>query len=174
MKKNIIFVLSAFVTLSLFAKTPVTKVPNPIFGVYARTVKGDKVNPIIETKFKQQYGALANVSWSIVDDASDEQITIATFSEQGEEKEVYYFEDGEILGIGKSVRRDLLPESVTKSINARFNSGIIQTAYEFKQRNSATRYYVRVVTPRHSMIVSANEFGDTKVFQKEKLKQQFK
>ena len=166
------FLLLALVSLSVFAKTPVIKLPNPASSVFAKTVKGDKVSPLIESKFKKQYGN-PNVSWSVVDDASDVRITIATFTEQGEQKEVYYYDDGEVYGIGKTIRRDHLPENVTKSISARFTSGVIQTAYEFNERNSPTRYFVRVVTPRHSMIVSANEFGETRVYQKERLKHMF-
>jgi len=173
MKKNVIFLLLAFVSLSLFARTAVGGAPNPVFGVYARTLNGEKVNPLIEAKFKKQYGSVVNVSWSVIDDMSDVHITIATFTDEGEEKEVYYFDDGEILGIGKSILRDHLPENVTKSINARFSSGVIQTAYEFKERSSSTKYFVRVVTPSHSMIVSANEFGDIRIYQKEKLKHIF-
>ena len=173
MKKNVIFLLPAFLSLGLFAKTPLSKSTDPVFGVFAKEPKGGKVSPLIESKFKKQYGNLANVSWSIIDDQSDVQITIATFTEDGDEKEVYYYEDGEIFGIGKTIRRDHLPENVTKSINARFSSGVIQTAYEFKERGSSTRYYARVVTPRHTMIVSANEFGETRVYQKEKLRHVF-
>ncbi len=173
MKKNVIFLLLAFLSLSLFAKTPVSKSPNPVFGVFAKTVKGEKVSPLIESKFKKQYGNLVNVSWSVIDDLSGMHITIATFTEDGEEKEVYYYDDGEIFGIGKTIRRDHLPENVTKSITARFSSGVIQMAYEFKERSSSTRYYVRLITPKHTMIVSANEFGETRVYQKEKLRHIF-
>ena len=173
MKKNVIFLLPAFLSLSLFAKTTLSEAQNPVFGVFAKTLNGGKVNPVIESKFKQQYGNLVNVSWSIIDDLSDVHITIATFTVDGVESEVYYYDDGEIFGVGKSIKRDLLPENVVKSLNARFSSGVIQTAYEFKERSSSTRYYVRLVTPRHTMIVSANEFGDTKVYQKEKLKHIF-
>jgi len=167
------FLLTALVSLSLSAKTPASKTPNPIFGVFAKSAKGEKVSPVIEAKFKKQYGTTENVSWSIVDDVSDVRITIATFTENGEQKEVYYYDDGEVYGIGKTIRRDALPENVTKSINARFSSGVIQTAYEFNERSSSTRYFVRVVTARHSMIVSATEFGDTRVYQKERLKRIF-
>ena len=173
MKKNVIFLLPAFLSLGLFAKTLLSKSTDPVFVVFAKEPKGGKVSPLIESKFKKQYGNLANVSWSIVDDQSDVRITIATFTEEGEEKEVYYYEDGEIFGIGKTIRRDHLPENVTKSINAKFSSAVIQTAYEFKERGSSTRYYARVVTPRHTMIVSANEFGETRVYQKEKLRHVF-
>ena len=173
MKKNVIFLLAAFASLGVFAKTPASVVPNPVFGAFAKTLKGEKVSPLIEAKFKKQYGTPANVSWSVVDDASDVRITIATFNEEGEQKEVYYYDDGEIYGIGKTIRRDQLPENVTRSISTRFSSGAIQTAYEFKERSSSTKYFIRVVTPRHSMIVSANEFGETRVYQKEKLKHLF-
>ena len=173
MKKNVIFLLSAFLSLSLFVKAAVNEIPNPVFPVFGKTLKGEKVSPLIEAKFKKQYGNVVNVSWSVVDDLSDVHVTIATFTENAEEKEVYYYDDGEILGIGKNIRRDLLPENVVKSINSRFKAGIIQTAYEFKERSSATKYFVRVITPKHTMLVSANEFGETKVYQKEKTKRFF-
>ena len=173
MKKNVIFLLAALVSLGVFGKTPVSRTPNPVFAVFAKSLKGEKVSPLIESKFKKQYGNPGNVSWSIVDDASDVRVTIATFTEGGEQKEVYYYDDGEIYGIGKTIRRDHLPESVTKSINTRFSSAVIQTAYEFKESSFSTRYFVRLVTPRHAMIVSANEFGEIRVYQKEKLKHLF-
>jgi hypothetical protein len=174
MKKNVMFLLAALVSLSLFAKTPAaSKTPNPAFRVFARNMKGEKVSPVVEAKFKKQYGKVVNVSWSIVDDMSDVRITIATFTEDGEQKEVYYYDDGEVYGTGKTIRRDALPENITKSIKERYSSAVIQTAYEFNERSSSTRYYVRVVTPRHSMIVSATEFGDIRVYQKERLKHIF-
>ena len=51
------------------------------------------------------------------------------------------------LELEKQFEEITLPENVTKSINAKFSSGVIQTAYEFKERSSSTRYYVRVCSP---------------------------
>jgi len=167
------FLLIALVSVSVFARTPMNTLTYPGFPVFAKTLKGERVSPVIESSFKKRYGPLTNVSWSVIDDVSDVRITIATFTEDGDQKEVYYYDDGDVYGIGKTIRRDALPELVTKSIQSRFASGVIQTAYEFQERTSSTRYYVRVVTPRHSMIVSANEFGETRVYQKEKLKHLF-
>ncbi len=145
MKKNVILVLLTVVTLNVFAKT----------------TTGDNVDPSIESKFKKTYGPLVNVSWKVI-----ENVSIATYTEHGEEKSVYYFEDGEVFGIGKVITRDQLPESVTEAISNRFTDGVIQTAYEFKTADSPTRYYVRVATPRHSLVVSGNEFGGLQVNEK--------
>jgi hypothetical protein len=148
MKKNVILVLLTFVTLNLFAKAPT----------------GDKVDPTIEARFKKQYGPLVSVSWKVIDD-----ISIATYTQQGEERNVYYYDSGEVFGFGKIIKRDQLPEAINESIKKRFSDGAIQTVYEFKAPATSTRYYVRVVTPRHSMIVSGDEFGDLQVNKKEKL-----
>jgi len=145
MKKNVIILLLTMATLSVFAKTPT----------------GDRVYPAIETKFKKEFGSSVNVSWKIIQD-----ISVASFTEQGETKDVYYYEDGEILGIGKNLKRDLLPESIKQLANSRFNGGIIQTVYEFKETGSPTQYFVTVVTPRYSVIVAANEFGHLEIRQK--------
>ncbi len=149
MKKNVIILLLALVTLSSYAKTP----------------NGEKVDPRIESKFQKEFGSSVNVSWKVVNDVS-----IATFTDRGEEKEIFYDGDGEILGLGKNITRNILPETVNRSIMTKFDSGVIQTAYEFKTKDSPTRYYVRVITSRHSIIVSANEFGDIVIIQKERLK----
>ena len=149
MKKNVIFLLLMVATLSLYAKTP----------------NSDNVDPVVEAKFKKEFGPSVKVSWQLIRDVS-----IATFTEQGEEKQVYYDNDGEVFGIGKFINRDLLPEMVGRSINTRFNSGVIQNAYEFKSKGSPVRYYVRLVTQHFSMIVSATEFGDVTVDQKERFK----
>ena len=87
--------------------------------------------------------------------ASERKCTITTMEKSSE--------------LEKQLKEITCLENVTKSINAKFSSGIIQTAYEFQERGSSTRYYVRVVTPRHSMIVSANEFGETKSLSKRKI-----
>jgi hypothetical protein len=144
MKKNLIILLLALATSNLFAKTPGT----------------GKVDPVVEDNFKKQYGASVNVSWEIMHD-----ISIATFTDQGEEKQVYYFNDGQILGIGKAISRDLLPVMIKRSINQRFDSEAIQTVYEFRSKDAPTSYFIRLVTKNHTRIVSANEFGDIDVVQ---------
>jgi len=149
MKQNVIFLMLTLASLNVFAKTPT----------------GDKVDPLIEAKFKKEFGSAVTVSWKIV-----EGITIGTFTEQGEVKDLFYYEDGEILGRGKIIRRDLLPETVKTSINRRFSPGVIQTVYEFKEISYPTRYFVTVVTPRYSLIVAADEFGQMDVRQKIKSK----
>jgi len=149
MKKNVIFLLLMAVTLSVFAKTP----------------NGDKVDPFIEAKFKKEFGSSVNVSWKNV-----EGIYVATFIDKGTTKDVYYFDNGDILGFGKSVPRNMLPESTKELINERISSGLIQTVYEFRETGAPTRYFVTVVSKTYSLIVAANEFGQFEVLQKIKNK----
>ncbi len=149
MKKNVIVLLLALLSLDM----------------YAKTLTGDKVDPLIEHRFQRQFGHIANVSWKVIDD-----ISIATFVDQGQEQQVYYFSDGEIFGFGKTISKDALPVTVANSVSARFNSAIIQTAYQFQTQDAPTRYYMRVVNSRYSMILSTDEFGTVYVERKEKLK----
>jgi hypothetical protein len=144
MKQNVIILLFTLLSLNLYAKSP----------------NGDKVDPLIENRFKKEFGASVNVSWEII-----QNISIATYTVQGEEKQVYYFSDGEILGFGKTLRKDLLPPTVTNSINKRFDSEIIQAVYEFKSKDAPTGYFIRLFTPHTMKIVSANEFGEIAVIQ---------
>jgi len=163
MKKNVIFLLMAFATLNLTARTPAGGMdPGP--AVFAKAT-GTKVSPLVEAKFKKQYGPIVNVSWKIIEDVS-----IATFNEDGIQRDVYYYNDGETFGFGKPVAKDALPKVVSESLNKRFGEGIFLAVYEFKTSESPTRYYVRVMTPRHTVIVSATEFGDITVYQKQKIK----
>ena len=163
MKKNVIFLLLAFVTLNLTARTPAGGMdPGP--AVFAKAT-GVKVSPLVEAQFKKQYGPLVNVSWKIIED-----ISIATFNEQGDQRDVFYYGDGETFGFGKPVDTDALPKVVSESFNKRFGQGTIQAVYEFKTSDFPTRYYARVITHRHSVIASATEFGDITVYQKQKIK----
>jgi hypothetical protein len=150
MKKNVIFLLLlTAVTLNVFAKTPT----------------GDKVDPFIEAKFKKEFGSSVDVSWKNVDG-----IAVATYVDQGTTKDVYYFDNGEILGLGKIVPKNMLPETIKATINDKVSSGIIQTVYEFRETGAPTRYFVTVVSKAYSLIVSANEFGQYEVREKIKNK----
>src|SRR5689334_12129553 len=91
MKKNVIFLLMAFATLNLTARTPAGG-PDPGPAVFAKATE-EKVSPLIEAKFKKQYGPIINVSWKVIND-----ISIATYNDQGEQRDVYYYNDGEVFG----------------------------------------------------------------------------
>jgi len=145
MKKKVIFLLLLSSTFNLNAK-------NRAIG---------KIDPPVENKFKKEFGSSVKVSWEIIQD-----IYVGTFVDHEEEKQVYYSSDGEILGLGKIINKELLPPITQRSINTRFNSGIIKTVYEFKSRNSPTLYYTYLITRHYLMIVSANEFGDIEIIQK--------
>jgi hypothetical protein len=164
MKKNVFFMLMAFVALNVSAGTPAGD-PDPVLGVFAKAPTGEKVSPLVEAKFKKQYGPVDNVSWKIVED-----ISIATFTEQGGQRDVFYYNDGETFGFGKLIDKSLLPKDVSGSLNKKFKEGVIQVVYEFKTTDSPTKYYVRVIAPSYAVIASATEFGDIAVYQKEKIK----
>src|SRR4030095_12357813 len=148
MKRNVIILLLTLAALNLSAKIP-----------------GEgTVDPIIEAKFQQEFGTSVKASWQVIEDVS-----VATFIEQGREREVFYFEDGQMLGRGKSIDKNSLPEQGVKSIQNRFSSAIIQSVYEFKSSDAPTRYFVYVYTQSHFRIVAVNEFGDVQVYKKIRL-----
>jgi len=149
MKKNVILVLLTVVTLNLFAKTP----------------NGDKVDPFIEAKFKKEFGSSVDVSWKNV-----QGISVATFNDQGVTKDVYYFDNGDVLGFGQIIPRNTLPETIKSSIAGKVAGGLVQTVYEFRETGAATRYFVTVVSKTYSLIVCANEFGQFEVREKVKNK----
>jgi len=163
MKKNVMFMALAFATLSLTARTPAGG-PDPGPAVFSKVLSGVTVSPLIEAKFKRQYGPVVNVSWKII-----EEVSIATFIEQGTQRDVFYYNDGETFGFGKPVDKNTLPKVVNGSLTKRFSEGIVQAAYEFKTQDSPTRYYVRIVTPSYSVVASATEFGDITIYQKQKI-----
>jgi len=149
MKRNVILLLLTAVTLNLFAKTP----------------NGDKIDPFIEAKFKKEFGSAVNVTWRNV-----EGISVATFVDGGTTKDVYYYENGDVLGLGQIVPKNMLPETIKASITEKLSAGLIQSVYEFKETSAATKYFVTVVSRSYSWIVAANEFGQFEVREKIKNK----
>lgn len=147
MKKNLFIVLFSLLAVTSFAKSP----------------SGDKVDPLIESQFKKAFGNSVTVRWEVIED-----ISVATYRQDGQENHVYYREDGSIIGFGKTMNKDLLPQAINKAVVARFSSSVIQTVYEFRSSDSPTRYYIRMVSQRHSVIVSANEFGELVVVKRQK------
>ena len=164
MKKNVILLSLAFATLNLTARTP-EEGPDPGPAVFAKAPTGEKVSALIEAKFKKQYGPIVNVSWKVIND-----ISIATYTDQGEQRDAYYYNDGEFFGFGKLIDKGLLPNVVSKSLGKRFNQGTVQVVYEFKTTDLPTRYYVRIAAPRYVVIAAATEFGDITVYQKETIR----
>ena len=132
-------------------------------GLHAKTLNAGKVDPLIENEFRKEFASSIRVSWEII-----EEISIGTFIEKGEERHVYYFSDGEVLGFGKTIYKSLLPENISRSVSKKFTSGIISNVYEFKTTDSPTRYFVRIATPTYSVVASANEFGDLDIKLKER------
>jgi len=163
MKKNVMFMLLTLVALNLTARTPAGG-PDPGPAVFSKGVSVE-ISPLIEAKFKKEYGPIVNVSWRVVED-----ISIATFSDQGSEKNVFYYNDGETFGFGKAVDIKALPKLVDESLTRKFKKATIGQAYEFKTTGSPTRYYVRMIASGYSVIASATEFGDITVYEKQKNK----
>src|SRR4030095_4120348 len=148
MKRNVIILLLTLAALNLSAKT----------------LGEGTVDPFIEAKFQKEFGSSVKPSWQVIED-----ISVATFTDQGRVKQVFYFDDGQMLGWGKSIDRNLLPDEAAKSIKNRFNSAIIQSVYEFKSNDAPTRYFVYLYTESHFRIVAVNEFGDIQVYKKMRL-----
>jgi hypothetical protein len=149
MTKKIIFLLLTVATLN----------------TYAKTASASNVDPFVENKFKKEFGSSLNVSWEVIHD-----MYVATFIEKGERKQVYYNSDGEIWAFGKPLSKEQLPETAARLIKERFASGFIVSVYELQTDSSPTRYIVRLITNRHQLIVSSNEFGRVEILQKKKIK----
>ncbi len=122
---------------------------------------GDKVDRIIEEKFHKQFGTTLAVTWKIIND-----ISIASYTEQGEQKQAFYFNDGELFGLGKNIKLNELPVSVRENFANRFSEANVLRSYEFKTANSPTRYFLEVLRNKKLLVVSANEFGDFRIEQK--------
>ena len=109
---------------------------------------------------------LWNVSWKIIND-----ISIATFTEQNTQRDVFYYNDGETFGFGKPIDKRRIAESSKRITEQTIERRTIQAAYEFKTSDSPTRDYVRIIARQSSLVIaSANEFGDITVNQRQKIK----
>jgi hypothetical protein len=144
MKKNVIFFLLTLLSVSVYAG-----------------YEGDKVSRAIEDQFHKQFGTSVTVTWKIIEDVS-----VASYTENGQQREAFYLSDGELVGIGNAIEKQSVPVSVSESVAARFPQMSVLNAYEFKGADAPTRYILRIARKGKFLIVSANEFGDIEILRR--------
>lgn len=133
-------------------------------NLYAEKIyKPKKVDPRIESSFKKQFGSATDVAWIYVNG-----FFVARFIQQEEKTEVYYYRDGNIFGIGKTVSKDKLPPEADKSLDREFSEFGVTEVYQFTKYDSSINYVIRLAGKRFTMLVLWDESGEMEVCQKKK------
>ena len=80
----------------------------------------------VSNSFQRDFQNAKNVSWEEIDGTY-----VATFSARRNQAMAYYQNDGKLIGIGKLVNADDLPEEIMKNFVKRYRDYTIQKAVEY-------------------------------------------
>jgi hypothetical protein len=80
----------------------------------------------VSNSFQRDFQNAKNVSWEEIDGTY-----VATFSARRNQAMAYYQNDGKLIGVGKPVNADDLPEEIMKNFVKRYRHYTIQKAVEY-------------------------------------------
>src|SRR5215813_15149152 len=93
----------------------------------------------VKNSFETKYGNKINVAWSKIND-----VYIGTFTDNDQHFELYYSENGDLLGSARYISPSYLPLLVSNAVNTRFPGFTITHLVEFTSETNGTSYYVRM------------------------------
>lgn len=120
-----------------------------------------EVNQKILTSFKKDFGTAVNVQWK----ALEENVYEAEFSNNGEQFNAYYNEEGELIGSARYISKGNMPLLISKSLQEKYGNFLIRTAIEYNNGNE-TSYFITMVSQCKSVVLQASPSGSLSLVKK--------
>lgn len=120
-----------------------------------------EVNQKILTSFKKDFSTAINVQWK----ALEENVYQAAFSNNGEQFNAYYNEEGELIGSARYISKANMPLLISKSLQEKYGTFLIRTAIEYNNGNE-TSYFITMVSQYKSVVLQASPSGGLSVVKK--------
>jgi hypothetical protein len=120
-----------------------------------------EVNQKILKSFKKDFSTATNVQWK----ALEENLYEADFSNNGEQFNAYYNEDGELIGSARFINKVDMPLLISKNLQEKYSDFLIRTAIEYNNGNE-TSYFVTMVSKCKTVVLQASPSGSLSVVKK--------
>ncbi len=125
---------------------------------------GNEVSFDITKSLNKHFPKAENVKWTV-----KKEFVKANFKWHDTNIEAYYSQDGEFIGMGRSIEKDRLPLAALKEIDEKYADYTITDAVEFTYVDKGTSYYLSANNGKVKVILNISVEGEVTVFKKEKL-----
>jgi len=147
MKKKILFLLLSATSLMAIASP------------------GEDVNRVVQEAFNARFGKTSAVEWRRV-----QGVYVGHFNMNGQEMDAYFNDDGELLGTGREIERNIIDEKTKATISKRFGEWDILQAYELTIPDESPVQFIFLWNPKFSAIIKVDQCGSIVQIQKKKIK----
>jgi hypothetical protein len=134
-----------------------------VSSVMAMANPGDDVTAAVSKSFETKFGKSTPVSWKHIED-----MYVGYFILNGQNMDAYFFDNGELLGTGKTIEKNTMDEKTKAAISKKFEGCWIQVVYELTFTNQVSEHLLILGNPKFTAIVKVDQKGFVQVVQKQK------
>jgi hypothetical protein len=134
-----------------------------VSSVMAMANPGDDITPAVRKSFEAKFGTSTSVSWKHIED-----MYIGYFILDGQNTDAYFYDNGELLGTGRTIEKNKMDEKTKAAINKKFEGCWIQLVYELMLPNQASEHLLILGNIKFTAIVKVDQRGSVQVIQKQK------
>lgn len=120
-----------------------------------------KVNSRALSHFKSTYKEAADVQWKTTN-----EYTKASFTWNSQQMEVFYDDNGELVGTSRAVSLNTLPIEAQQKLQKRYEGYTATEAIEFNDAKEGLYYYVSLVKDNTKTVLKISSDGGMEIFKK--------
>jgi hypothetical protein len=157
-----VFGLSSMLSQTVYAKGTTTENGK----MESKTIvnnNSDNVSQAVKNSFHAEFGAQSNILWN-----QTENFDVATFDEEGQSENAYFTKDGALEGRTFLKKWADLPFQAQLNIVQRYKDYDVESVFVYygKSLNNAGNYFVSLSKDNRTILIQANEKGNTTLYKK--------
>jgi len=115
----------------------------------------------VKSSFETMYGNTTNAKWQ-----KSKGVYMARFAESGNDFEVYYSKDGELLAHSRLIPQSYLPQLIADAISTQFAGFAVTEILEFTSQKTGTSYFIHVENNNMEFYAHAYSNGKIKILKR--------
>jgi len=113
----------------------------------------------VKSSFETMCGNTTNAKWQ-----KSKGVYMARFAESGNDFEVYYSKDGELLAHSRLIPQSYLPQLIADAISTQFAGFAVTEILEFTSQKTGTSYFIHVENNNIEFYTYAYSDAKIKIF----------
>lgn len=118
----------------------------------------EKVSPTVKIAFEKSFTGASNVSWE-----KNEEFYFAHFKLEARDMDAAYNENGELLGISRTIAIGELPLSISRAIADKYPGYTTANTVTEISYEGQTKYYVNISNSKQVLKLKCNSNGEIEI-----------